>query len=1018
MKDLVVIVIFQAMKFTAAILIFSTSVVCQIASQDAPIRLEDMVISVGLNGSREIAYTNKEAGVFYTETNGEHRSGWQGWRVMSNEILEGYRISIDGRWLNVSDAAAEAYPHQLRRKYPNGVVETFTLLDSIDAFVVELKNIPGAGVSIDPYFSGGFKAEGYDIIFEDGVLLIANNKHLIRTQNENYPAWIGLATTASGAKAGHGAGTAGSSFSPSGLGVSASEGAASFIFVAGDSKSQTASLAKYVSKYYPVLADIRKKRMEDLLNYSYVRTDNLRFNAALNWAKISMDALIMNQRGKGIFAGLPWFDNYWGRDSFISLAGATLVTGNFKEAKEILRSFAAWQCVDPDDPNFGRIPNLVTSNSIAYNTADGTPRFIIALDDYVRYSGDTAFARELYPVVRRSITGTLRHHIDSLGFLRHGEAETWMDAVGPGGPWSPRGDRANDVQALWYAQLRRGARWARSYGEKQEGAEWDLLSEKLERNFKKYFFNERDTLIADHLDADGTPDVQLRPNQLVPLDLFLFERGAESKIFQTVTREMVYPHGVASLWQSDSNFHPYHNYQPYYVPDASYHNGIIWTWLAGSWIDLALEAGLPDLAYRLTGGMVSQILDEGAVGTMSELIDIAPKTGKETPELSGTYSQAWSLAEFIRNFYQSYLGIQWFGERVQVYPSLPDSISELEFAVRGGANSLHFHIDRADDDRWDLSIRSDGAENMVELMLSNKKGNLTEIDCRLKPGGHIEISVADDSAEIKDSFGGSITGQTVWASDKSPIGCGEEITLARPYIDPNLSSLRPPPHRILTNDEIKRSNREASVLSDIIDPEGDDNGDGGYTYPLTANLVPGSLDVTRFTVACDGENVYFRLKFRNLSDPGWHPEYGFQLTYAAIAISKKAGDGSTKVGMNSNYEFTDGFKYQTVVYVGGGIRLSDDGGRIIAEYLPVAGDEQNPLGRAAEGEIGFSLPVGLVGVPDQGWSFAVLIGAQDDHGGAGIGEFRTVGEVAMEWSGGGKEIPSDPNIYDLILPPR
>jgi len=83
------------------------------------------------------------------------------------------------------------------------------------------------------------------------VLLIANNKHLIRTQNENFPAWIGVATTAAGPNVDHGAGTAGNSFSPAGFSVTGAEGAASFIFAAGDTRSQTASLAKYAANIIP-----------------------------------------------------------------------------------------------------------------------------------------------------------------------------------------------------------------------------------------------------------------------------------------------------------------------------------------------------------------------------------------------------------------------------------------------------------------------------------------------------------------------------------------------------------------------------------------------------------------------------------------------------------------------------------------------------------------------------------------------------------------------------------------------
>jgi hypothetical protein len=81
------LLIFQGMRIVSAIIFSSFSAICQPSSDHSPISLDDLAISVASSRSRELAYTNKEAGVFYTETNGEHRSGWQGWRVMSNEIL-------------------------------------------------------------------------------------------------------------------------------------------------------------------------------------------------------------------------------------------------------------------------------------------------------------------------------------------------------------------------------------------------------------------------------------------------------------------------------------------------------------------------------------------------------------------------------------------------------------------------------------------------------------------------------------------------------------------------------------------------------------------------------------------------------------------------------------------------------------------------------------------------------------------------------------------------------------------
>lgn len=979
------------------------------------ITASEMMINIEQHHSREIAYTNKKSGVFYTETNSIHRSGWQGWRIMSTEIMEDYKIMVDGRWLRKEDASAAVYPHQLIREYAGGIQETFTFLDSINALVVELENLDGNELSARAFFTDSHDPNDYEIGVEDNILLIAKRKHLIRNQNENYPVWIGI-TIANGIdiKFSQTMDTLGSAFSPANCQLSINNSQLSIIVVAGDTKSHTISLAKDVAQNYPSLIKKRKKRMEDLLNYSYVRTDNKRFDKALYWAKISMDALIMNQRGKGIFAGLPWFDNYWGRDSFISLPGATLVTGNFKDAKEILQSFAAWQDTNPNSTNYGRIPNLVTTNSISYNTADGTPRFISALNEFVYYSGDTAFAREMYPVVKRSIEGTIKYHMDSLGFLTHGDAETWMDAVGPDGPWSPRGNRAVDIQALWWSQLSIGRDIAYTLGDKVSKVLWDSISHRIGDNFKKYFVDTSTGLFFDHLNEDGTPDKQLRPNQLFAHRILAYDE----RLLTTVTNKLVYQYGIASLSQDDENFHPYHHYEPYYVPDAAYHNGVVWTWFAKDWIWYMVRSGQTDFAYQLMENMVHQILDRGAVGTISELLDAAPRPGEVEPRPSGAFSQAWSLAGFIEAFYQAFLSvIPDCASRkldLSLWPRLPSAFKYVDFRVNMMDTFLDCQYEKTDTNFILTCWNSQDSGNIWISTCGIFHDSLFVCGGTILPFGKKMRLIFTEKNIIQqiDNEIKPLSKVNVWERESLK----DTLKLAIPTINPNLKCLQPPSHCLLTNSEIKQTNPNANLLYDVNDPEDDDKGTGTYVYPQTSNLKPGSLDITQFTVSSDDKNIYFKLRFINLSNPGWHPEYGFQLTYAAIAVNKGTSVGESQIGMNSNYTFEDGFLFQNVIYIGGGIRVVNDSGKIIAEYIPASGDEKNPLGNANTKLIEFSIPLDLIGTPDNSWRYAVLVGAQDDHGGAGIGEFRSVEAEAKEWVGGGKKNQDDPNVYDVILP--
>jgi glycogen debranching enzyme len=91
--------------------------------------------------------------------------------------------------------------------------------------------------------------------------------------------------------------------------------------------------------------------------------------------------------------------------------------------------------------------------------------------------------------------------------------------------------------------------------------------------------------------------------------------------------QLTYPYGVASLAQTDDNFHPYHEFPPYYPKDAAYHNGTVWTWLQGPVISELGAGGKEETAFVLTQSVIHQILDRGAVGTQSELLDALARPG-------------------------------------------------------------------------------------------------------------------------------------------------------------------------------------------------------------------------------------------------------------------------------------------------------------------------------------------------------------------------------------------------------
>lgn len=464
-----------------------------------------------------------------------------------------------------------------------------------------------------------------------------------------------------------------------------------FYIAVGKSAAEATALIQDAQKHAARWKADRVKRMEDFLNHNvYVDSSPESLTLALNWLNLTMDQLVTRQQGEGIYAGLPWFNEYWGRDQFIALPGAALVNGQFETAKHILLSFAEFQDTEESSRTFGRVPNILAPQNIDYHTTDGTPRFIIQLQDYVKYSGDTAIITQLYPAVQNSIEGSIRNWVDDKGYLTHKDNETWMDARDAElNSYSPRDTRANDIQALWYNQLRAGVYFAEVMNDQENAAKWDAIAENLKGNFELDFRDQAHPYLADRLTAEGEAEFSLRPNQLFALDM-LEDSEFKSKVIRTAWEELAYPWGVASLDRQHPLFHPFHLTELYHK-DEAYHNGAVWTWLNGIAMQRMIEAGQPETAYKLFRNMNWQALNLGVVGGLSENLDAYPQEGEDWAKLTGAYLQAWSNAEQLRVWYQYFLGIQpdMIRRTLTLAPRIPEEIKDLHYQVKVGDGSIN-----------------------------------------------------------------------------------------------------------------------------------------------------------------------------------------------------------------------------------------------------------------------------------------------------------------------------------------
>jgi predicted glycogen debranching enzyme len=356
------------------------------------------------------------------------------------------------------------------------------------------------------------------------------------------------------------------------------------------------------------------------------------------------------EKARTVIAGYPWFTD-WGRDTMISLEGLALLTGRDVEAAQILRTFA-------HHVKDGLIPNMFPEGESEglYHTADATMWFFHALDRYVVHSGDRTLLRDLLPtmlaIIEAHVKGTrFGIHVDPKDGLLTQGAEgyqlTWMDAKVDGWVVTPRRGKAVEINALYYNALRVLARWLREERGESAASPIDAHADRAQASFNQRFWYERGGHLYDIVDGEQGDDAALRPNQLLAIGLpnpVLSARHWPSVV--TVVRDaLLTPVGLRSLSREHVDYKPSYD-GDLRVRDAAYHQGTVWGWLMGPFLD-AWQRVYPadgEASQRLVAGFAPH-LGEACLGSLSEIFDAeAPYTPR------GCFAQAWSVAEALRCF--------------------------------------------------------------------------------------------------------------------------------------------------------------------------------------------------------------------------------------------------------------------------------------------------------------------------------------------------------------------------------
>ena len=349
-----------------------------------------------------------------------------------------------------------------------------------------------------------------------------------------------------------------------------------------------------------------------------------------------------------VIAGYHWFTD-WGRDTMISLEGLTLVTGRHHEAGWILRTFA-------HSIRDGLIPNLFPEGGKEglYHTADATLWFLHALDRYLETTKDRTTLRVLLPklveIAEYHLRGTrFGIAVDPAdGLLRQGEEGyqlTWMDAKVDGWVVTPRRGKAVEINALWYNALRLLEGWLREERGDEAARPFAEHAQRARESFNRRFWSEERGYLLDVVDGENGDDPACRPNQILAISLRhpVLDEARWPAVLEKVRTDLLTPVGLRSLAPG----HP--DYKSRYfgdlrARDAAYHQGTVWAWLIGPFIDAWLKVHPEDRtgARQYLQGLITH-LDHGCVGSINEIFD-----AEEPYTPRGCIAQAWSVAEVLR----------------------------------------------------------------------------------------------------------------------------------------------------------------------------------------------------------------------------------------------------------------------------------------------------------------------------------------------------------------------------------
>lgn len=360
-----------------------------------------------------------------------------------------------------------------------------------------------------------------------------------------------------------------------------------------------------------------------------------------------------------VLAGLPWFTD-WGRDTMIAFTGLTLCTKRFKEAEEILLTFARYI-------RHGIVPNMFPDDNMPplYNTVDASLWYFYAVYQYLHYNPAAeaeAFVKEqIFPHLKEIVSayekGTdFSIYMEDDGLIHAGsglDQITWMDVRV--GDWvaTPRHGKPVEINALWYNALRIMESLCEKFDE--DASAYRARANQVKESFNAKFWDSANQCLFDVVDGDE-PDDHIRPNQIyaVSLPFSLLPEEQEKSVVALVEKELFVGCGLRSLAPDHPDYHGIYC-GALAKRDAAYHQGTAWGFLLGGFFSAYMKvnhhsSSAAENVVRMLEPVRKHLTDSGCIGSISEIFD-----GDAPHNPRGCYAQAWSVGEVLRCYCEDIL---------------------------------------------------------------------------------------------------------------------------------------------------------------------------------------------------------------------------------------------------------------------------------------------------------------------------------------------------------------------------